>query len=316
MRFNRGTAILVVAALVVIVAVLLLNNQAEAPAELTPTVTVGGALFEELAGNDIALLEVVNNQTGDSVLLTQDTGGAWAIAEATFAQALDADQSKAQGVVGNFVLLEADDTFESEALADFGLAAPTYVITADMRDGTRETLYVGSQNPTGNRYYVLRESGDTPAELSDEIAALEATEEATAEATVEAEATEAATAESTPEATEESADEAEPTAEATPEPYQGVTLAQTSGTVYTVQRATLDTLLNLITLPPYVPSPTPSPSPTVTLNPMSEVEQATATAQFYATATELFAQLETETAATAAAEVTAEATAEATEAPE
>ena len=312
MRFNRGTAILVVAALVVIVAVLLLNNQAEAPAELTPTVTVGGALFEELAGNDIARLEVVNNQTGDSVLLTQDTGGAWAIAEATFAQALDADQSKAQGAVGDFVLLEADDTFESDALADFGLATPTYVITADMRDGTREMLYVGSQNPTGNRYYVLRESGETPAGLSDEIAALEATEEATAEA----EATEAVTAESTPETTEESTTEAEPTAEATPEPYQGVTLAQTSGTVYTVQRSTLDTLLNLITLPPYVPSPTPSPSPTATLNPMSEVEQATATAQFYATATELFAQLETETAATAAAEVTAEATAEATEAPE
>ncbi len=309
MRFNRGTAILVVAALVIIVAVLLLNNQAEAPAELTPTVTVGGALFEELAGNDIARLEVTNNQTGDSVLLTQDTGGAWAIAEATYAQRLDADQSKAQGVVGDFVLLQADDTFESEALADFGLTTPAYIITADMRDGTRETLYVGSQNPTGNRYYVLRESGETPAALSDEVAALATTEEATSEATAET-TVEAEAAESTPEATAES------TAEATPEPYQGVTLAQASGTVYTVQRATLDTLLNLITLPPYVPSPTPPPSPTVTLNPMSEVDQATATAQFNATATALFAQLETETAATAAAEVTAEASAEATEAPE
>ncbi len=320
MRLNRGTIILTVVALVIITAVLLVNNQAEAPA-ITPTVAAsGGPLFEDLAGNDIARLEVTNNTSGDRVLLTQDAGGAWTIAQATYPQNLDVDQSKAQSAAGTFVLLVSDDSFESEALTDFGLASPAYVITADTRDGTRQTLYVGGQNPTGNRYYVLVEGGETPSALSEEIAALaEATAEITAEAT--AEATVEAEAESTPEAdlseaTVEAEAESTPEAEVTPEPFAGLTLPLTSGTVYTLQKTTLDTLLNLVNIPPYVASPTPTATVTATLNPLSEVQQATATAELNATVTALFAQLETEAVTTAAAEVTAEATTEPAEAGE
>lgn len=75
-------------------------------------------------------------------------------------------------------------------------------------------------------------------------------------------------------------------------------------TVYVVQQGAVDNLVSqMLTIPPYVASPTPTPTLTATLNPFSEQEQATQTAQALET---FMAQL------TATAENTAEATSEAT----
>ncbi len=323
MRLNRGTILLLVLALGVIAAVLVFNNQqANAPDEATPTVTAGaGPLFDELAGNDIARLEVVDNATGNSTLLTQDAGGAWDMA-ATFSTTRAIDQEKAQTAVGDFVLLEANDSFESQSLGDFGLETPGYVFYADTFDGTRYTLYTGNKNPTGNRYYILLESGETPSDVSAEIdalAAADATSEATSEATAEmtAEVTEEATEESTPEPAADMTEEA--IEDSTPEPYAGVQLSLENATVYVVPELTMTSLINLVSVPPYVLPPTAAPTATATLNSMSEVDIATATAEYNATVTALFAELATQSAATLAAEVTdeatVEATAEATEAP-
>lgn len=77
-----------------------------------------------------------------------------------------------------------------------------------------------------------------------------------------------------------------------------------TATVYVVQQSTVDDLVNqTLTLPPYVASPTPTVTPTATLNPFSEQELATQTAQAIET---FMAQL------TATAESTVEATGEAT----
>ncbi|MBI5669631.1 MAG: DUF4340 domain-containing protein [Chloroflexi bacterium] len=77
-----------------------------------------------------------------------------------------------------------------------------------------------------------------------------------------------------------------------------------TATVYVVQQTTIDDLVNqTLTLPPYVASPTPTVTPTATLNPFSEQELATQTAQAVET---FMAQL------TATAESTVEATGEAT----
>ena len=81
-----------------------------------------------------------------------------------------------------------------------------------------------------------------------------------------------------------------------------------------VNTTAIEKLTDLIADPPFEPLPTATVTPTATLNPMSEVEMATATAEAGATAT---AEMESVMATIAAQpEATAEATAEATEEPD
>lgn len=83
--------------------------------------------------------------------------------------------------------------------------------------------------------------------------------------------------------------------------YEPVTLGE-SGLIYLVPQTMVNGLANLITNPPYEPAPTATPMPSATLNPLSEVEQATATHEAYAVETQIALTLETEEA-----EATAEA---------
>jgi len=78
-------------------------------------------------------------------------------------------------------------------------------------------------------------------------------------------------------------------------------------TVYLVPNADVDPLTRMVASPPYEPLPTATPTATATLNPLSEVEQATATAETNLTVTAVLATLDAESTV----EVTAEATAEA-----
>ena len=88
-----------------------------------------------------------------------------------------------------------------------------------------------------------------------------------------------------------------------------ILLASDPSTVYLVQNASVEQLTGIAASPPYVPLPTATPTATATLNPMSEVEQATATAEMNLTVTSVLA--------TSSAQLTAtfEATQEATPAP-
>lgn len=308
MRLNRGTIILILISLVVIIGVLLLNNnQAAAPGVTPAAVTAApiGPLFADLNQENIARLQVVDNTTGAQVVLTRGATGIWTIAEATNSADRETDQAAAAQAVNDFAALQANDTFASEALGDFGLEKPAYVASLTTTDGKIHTMYIGDTNPTGNRRYVLVQTEDSGVEVTLMPAPPEeATEEATAETT------EAATAEATSEPVAEATVDGTPTA--TPVPYEGVTLG-TSGTVFLVLDSAAGSLANLINNPPYIPAPTETPTPLPTLNPLSEVEQATLTAQFNASITAIFDQLATDDAATAtAAAATAEATAEAT----
>ena len=65
----------------------------------------------------------------------------------------------------------------------------------------------------------------------------------------------------------------EATEEATQEPQTG------GGTIQLVNQTTLQALIDLVAKPPYVPTATPTVTPTATLNPLSEVQMATATAE-------------------------------------
>lgn len=304
MRLNRGTLILLLASLVVIAVVLVLsNNQASAPGADTTTpsafstaVTVG-PLLPDLDATSVASVEITDNQAGYSTLLTKSGTDIWTIANATYSTDRETDQAAAAEAVNNLVALQANDSFESDQLADFGLDDPAHVITITTADGTQHILYVGNKNPVGNRYYILvgTQQGEVPTPAADPTA------EATSEPTVEA----------TSEAISEAEATSEATSEATPESYEGVTPGITSGTVYLVLQSSVAAIIDLISTPPYVPAPTATPTPPATLNPLSEVEQATQTAEFYASITAVFEQV----AATETAQATVEATAELTDTP-
>jgi len=323
MRLNRGTIILLLASLVVIAVVLALsNNQASAPgAETTTpsafsTAATTGPLIPNLDQASVARVEVTDNQNGASTVLTKTGTDIWAIDSATFVADRETDQAAAAAAVNSLITIQANDSFEADNLADFGLDNPTHVITITNTDGTQHFIYVGNKNPAGNRNYILvttqqgdaipaAAAADSTAESTAE-ATVETVEEATTEATVdaEAEATEAATSEATP--------AADATSEATPEPYQGVTPGVTSGTVYLVLQSSVTAATDLISSPPYVAAPTATPTPPATLNPLSEVEQATQTAEFFASITAIFDQLAMTETAEATLETTAEAAVEAT----
>jgi hypothetical protein len=289
MRLNRGTLILLLASLAVIAVVLVLsNNQASAPgAETTTpsafsTASAIGPLLPDLDQGGVARVEVTDNQTGASTVLGKIGDETWTIASATFSTDRDVDQAAAAKAVTDLVGLQANDSFESDKLADFGLTEPAYVITLTNADGLQHIIYVGNKNPAGNRYYLL-------------VATAEATPVPTTEATAEA--------------------TSEATSEATPEPYESVTPGVTSGTVYLVLQSSVAAITDLISKPPYVPAPTATPTPTATLNPLSEVEQATQTAEFFASVTAVFEQVQMTQTAEATLEATAEATPELTDTP-
>lgn len=326
MRLNRGTLILLLVSLVVIAAVLVLsNNQASAPGTETTTpsafstAATVGPLFTGLDQANVASVEITDNNAGPSTLLTKNGTDIWTISSASFSADRETDQAAASKAVTDLVALQANDSFQSDKLSDFGLDHPAYVITITNADGTQNVMYVGNKNPAGNRSYVLiaNQPGTeaTPSVDSSTEATSEATVEAVTEATSEAttETVTEATAEATTEATSEAVAEttAEATGEVTAEPYHGVTPGMTSGTVYLVLQSSVTAITDLIASPPYVPAATATATPPATLNPLSEVEQATQTAEFFASVTAIFDQL----AMTETAQATVEATPEVTETP-
>lgn len=320
MRLNRGTITLLVGSALVIIAVLLFNSVATAPGSATATATgSAGPLFEGLEADAVARLEITSNTNGDHTVLLKDAGGAWNITDVTYGTDRAVQQDSASEAITNFVGLQANDSFVAENLADFGLDQPDYVITAQAGE-TTYTIYVGNQNPTGNRYYVMIATGQAEA-ITPPPAAEQATEEATAEpaadvtetaseetteavAEVTEEAPEAPTQEVTAETTEEATEVATEAATAEPEPtFTPLTFASEGQTIYLVNKTTLNELIDLITEPPYVPPPTSTPTPYPTPNPYSEVEQTatavieqTATAEFGGTATAEFEATLTATA--------------------
>jgi len=292
MRLNRTTLILLAACAAIIVGVLALtNNQASAPDAATPapavqTAATVGRLLPDLTQDAVVALEIVDNQTGDHVRMARSADDAWEIVRATYSTARATDESAVRSRLETLLTLEANDRFDSDSLADFGLTTPAYILTLTTEDGTLHTIYVGNANPAGNRRYLFVAQSEPGAAAPEP----EPTSTPTAEATAEL--------------------GAEPTATPSPLPFNPFRLEAASGTVFLVVKSTMDSLTNLIAQPPYVPPPTPTVTPTATLNPLSEVEMATLTAIPYATATAVFERFAA--TATAQAEATAEATAEVT----
>lgn len=167
MRLNRGTFVLIIASLAVIIAMVLLSSSESTNTTATPTAAAAGAgpLFPEISAledqNNIVRFEIVDNSitaAGSKVVMTKDEAGVWTVAEATNAQDLATDQTKAVGNMSNLASLAAVDSFElsgSQTLADFGLDQPKYTLTLTDSDGKTYTVKTGNKATATPRYYVL-----------------------------------------------------------------------------------------------------------------------------------------------------------------
>jgi hypothetical protein len=164
MRLNRGTLVLGLVSIIVIAAVILLSNQ---PGGLTvtgtPTATAqtAGPLFPEISTTDkqsgIVRFEIDNNTDQSKVVMTKDAASVWTVSEATHAQQLATDQTKAVGMMSNLAALTAVETFTTDKVSDFGLDKPTYTLTLTDSAGKTYSIKVGNKATTSPRYYVLKD---------------------------------------------------------------------------------------------------------------------------------------------------------------
>src|SRR6185503_11463126 len=87
--------------------------------------------------------------------MTKDAASVWTVSEATNAQQLATDQTKAVGMMSNLASLTAIEKFETDKLADYGLDKPKYTMTLTDSAGKTYTVKVGNKATTTPRYYVL-----------------------------------------------------------------------------------------------------------------------------------------------------------------
>jgi hypothetical protein len=250
MRINRNTVIFLVAAVaVIILALALINNQASAPGTTTPTpsAVLGGPLFPELdtSTQPVTTLIVRDNVTGVSQRYDRATADAEWVGSSTVAL----NQNTLSESAGTFAQLDANDTFESADLAQFGLDTPAYSIFAVQREtDTAYILHVGTTNFNNTRYYVTADTvsvDDLDPSLSAEATDVGAGLAPPADAT--AESTDVGAGLVTP---------ADATAEATPEVVMLVILDGTRQ-ISTLPTGTVEGLLALL-YPPLAPTPTPT----------------------------------------------------------
>jgi hypothetical protein len=159
MRLNRGTLIIIVISVVVIVAITLLSSQQASAPGTSGTATAtpnAGPVFADLTDTSkIVRFEADNTTDNSRVVMTKDAGGVWTITEATNAQQLATDQTKASTAANTMATLVALDKFPSTSLKDFGLDAPKYTLVLTDSDNKTYTLKIGNQAVANPRYYAL-----------------------------------------------------------------------------------------------------------------------------------------------------------------
>ncbi|MEO0560755.1 MAG: DUF4340 domain-containing protein [Chloroflexota bacterium] len=183
MRLNTRNLIFIGVAVVVMVALILIQrggDDTEPDATPTETTEISGLYFPDLAAEDIERLEIrevpqpiEETEEADSdeevedaeagapevaeVVITKDDEDFWTIETATNSTDRGTDQVTVVGVVSILAELGYADRFSLEDVpgdaATFGLNPAAFeIVLADAE--TEYVLFVGSQNPGGQRYYV------------------------------------------------------------------------------------------------------------------------------------------------------------------
>ncbi|RMF81211.1 MAG: DUF4340 domain-containing protein [Chloroflexi bacterium] len=169
MRLNLSTLILLVVGIAIIAAALILTVGDEAseddllPGRIATPETpnpLAGPLFPSLNQASVIRVEMRDNHN-DTLLIMQREEGAWQISEAVENPGTAPDPLLIANTIGDLVGLIAVDGFITEDLTDFGLDEPAFMLSMMTADETQFTLRIGRQNPSGNRYYALRNDDDT-----------------------------------------------------------------------------------------------------------------------------------------------------------
>ncbi len=156
MRLTRGTIVIIIVVVAVVAGVLLVSvGPASAPPAPTamPTVAAGGPLFPDLSTTAISRFAVEDLATGETVSYLRDGDGVWSLEDD--ASDSQIDNSAMNSNAEAFAALFATDTFPTEALGDYGLSAPAYLVSVQTTNGVTAELYVGGTNEAGNRHYAV-----------------------------------------------------------------------------------------------------------------------------------------------------------------
>jgi hypothetical protein len=285
MRLNRGTITLILLSVAAIVAVLLINrNPVSAPGEAngtgTPTATPG-PLFASINSNALTRLEIIEPETGAKTVLTRSTAGSLSSATVEFVPTEEVIVTEDPNATE-----EPVSTAETSATEE--AAATDEVASTEVSSVTEEALPSPTLDPLVTPtatldpvapVWVISEATNITDRAIDYVQAENAVVVFTSLQSVSSFAGEnianfgldnprytlIATA------TDGSTYRVDVGTGFNQRYY--VLLNGDQNTIYQVQADQLDSLINLIAAPPYVPAPTETPFPSNTPNPYSEVEQ-------------------------------------------
>ncbi len=136
-----------------------------ASATPTPTVVASNPLWEGVTSDQVSGLQVTDNISGTSVVVTKDSLGVWNVVKP---EARMADSNTITSLLGTFTTLAVmTDITSTTDLAPFGLITPTYGLQADLANGASLKISIGDKIPTGTGYYVLRAGDAKPKVVAD-----------------------------------------------------------------------------------------------------------------------------------------------------
>jgi len=151
MKMNRNTLMFLVLGLVVIsLALLALSGGGTNSAPASPTPQGGGPLFPDLAMQDITQVTIRDEASSSETTIRQAEDGAWVLEGSSEALM----QSSIDSAISNLANLRAESRFSSSDLAQYGLDAPTTIISFRANEQDYRLL-IGRKNPAGTRYYAL-----------------------------------------------------------------------------------------------------------------------------------------------------------------
>lgn len=149
MRFNRNTWILLVGMLIIIGLLAIVANQPPASSGTTSTPEANSfRVFSESTIKDITGFTIRDNVSGQEVVLTQASDGAWQSVLSPDGLA----QAPVDSMLTGLIDLQSTDQFSVTDLTPYGLGTPAYSLTLTFEDIERR-VHLGSKNPSGTRYY-------------------------------------------------------------------------------------------------------------------------------------------------------------------
>lgn len=284
MRLNRGTIAILLISIVAIVGVLLLNNsQVTAPSDATNTPTPEpGPLFAEIDPNLLTRLEIIDPTTGLKTVLTRTTGAAFAnsVVEqvATEEVAATAEVSATDEAAATEEAVSTEEVAATEEMTATEEAAPTEVQptpTLDPSITVTPTLapdqpiwVIAEASVLADRPSNYTEAEKAIAVFSGLLSSNQLTEVNLADiGLTNPRYTLIGTA------SDGKVFRVDVGAKSISTPGYFVLVNGDQSTVYQVPADMIDSLVNLINDPPYMPSPTMTFTPSVTPNPYSEVQQ-------------------------------------------